>query len=304
MKEYRVPLRVALGGMGLDIPSRIRYNTGMSISCAIEKYVHVRITTTNHEPSFIEPECDLIDRLLQKLPFAADIPRMQIRWHTDIPLGMGLGGSSALLVALSKHFFEDPFYQAHFASTVELERGGGWQDPAICAYGGCRAIKYRHDTFTLSESFRPPDSNNFMLVSTKQRHDTKKQYKKNILSSTETIKQNSERVSKIAAALRRDDYTMIGELLDETYQIRNRLSDNYTTAPMHDFYLDALSEGAYGGMLMGSGGGGHFILVIDPSRRGDLLAVAEKYRYACVSFTFHNEVRKEKSEHFMSEDYL
>ena len=285
MSDYRVPLRVSFTGMGTDIPSRIRYNTGMSISCVIDKYVHVKITTNNHEPPLIYPECDLICSLLKKLPFEADIPNMQIKWHSDIPLGMGLGSSSALLVALSKHFFANPSYQAYFVSALEIERGAGWQDAAICAYGGCRMFNFRHDRFTLSQSFRLPDDRYFMLVSLKQSHDTAKQYKTTVVLPSETIKSNKKRVLQFAKALREDDYQLVGNVMNETYMIRCN-AKNYATKEMQAFHLSAINEGAHGGLIMGSGGGGHFLFSIDPMQRANLIELAEQFGYNDIPFNF------------------
>ena len=311
MSEYKVPLRVSFTGVATDIPRRIGRHTGYSICAAIDKYVRVSITTNNHEPPFIEPKCDLIDSLLAKIPFAADMPRMQIRWDSDIPLGNGLGGSAALLVAVASHFFHNPLHQASVAGAVEMERGAGWQDGAICAYGGCRVFQFRHDYFSLSETFCPPSNIDFMLVSTNKTHDTAKQYKNPTPFSQEQIEDSAERVRVFGKALRNNDVVTLGHLLNETYDVKNR-APNYVTPEMESFYREALKNGAYGGKVMGSGGGGHFIFCVDAEDRKRLRKLAQSYGYDDVPFRFLSEretdnltnikrVHQEKEQNYYNE---
>lgn len=284
MSVYRVPLRVSFTGIATDTPRRIGYHTGASICSTINKYVRVQITTNNHEPPFVEPKCDLIDNFLARMPFSADIPRMQIRWESDIPLGSGLGGSSALLVAVAMHFFHNPVYQAAMVGRVEIERGAGWQDGAICAFGGCRMFSFRHDGFELMESFKPPHYIDFMLISTNQTHDTAEQYKNIFNFTSSDIEDNMDRVKAFGRALRDNDLDTLGNLLNETYEIKSRLR-NYATPEMDSFYREAMI-GAYGGKIMGSGGGGHFIFVIDAEDRKRLRKLARSYGYSEVDFRF------------------
>ena len=54
---------------------------------------------------------------------------------------------------------------------------------------------------------------------------------------------------------------------------------------MDSFYREAMI-GAYGGKIMGSGGGGHFIFVIDAEDRKRLRKLARSYGYSEVDFRF------------------
>ena len=289
MSTYRVPLRVSFTGCATDVPDRIGYYTGAAVCASIDKYIEVRITTNNHEPSFIEPSCDLIENLLEKLPFQADIPRMQIRWASDIPLGSGLGGSSALLVAVAKHFFSNELYQASFASAVEMERGAGWQDAAICAYQGCRVFNFRHDGFMLVETLQMPDAECFMLVFSGLYHDTAKNYSQRIPHSCDYIEANADRVRRFRNALALQSYEKIGKIVEEVHYAKKQKS-TYAIEGMDGFLEEMRVNGAYGGKLLGSGGGGHYLLVIDPSKREELNKIVELYNYQDIPFRFDNEV--------------
>ena len=285
MSTYRVPLRVSFTGCATDVPDRIGYYRGASVCASIDKYVEVRITTNNHEPSFIEPSCDLIEDLLEKLPFQADIPRMQIRWASDIPLGSGLGGSSALLVAVAKHFFSNPLYQASFASEVELERNAGWQDAAICAYGACRVFKFSRNGFTLTETLSMPQSEYFMLVFSGVYHDTAKQLSHTEPHTQDFIERNAERVRLCRQALYGRNYEMLGKMVNEVHAVKN-LNPTYSIDGMDEFIVEMMVNGAYGGTLLGSGGGGHYLLVIDPAKREELNEIVRAYNYQDIPFSF------------------
>ena len=286
MSEYQVPLRVSFVGGALDTPDYIGYGTGISVCAAIDKYVHVEITTSRTNlPPYIEPECDFIRDLLDSIPFHADIPRMQIRWSSDIPLGSGLGGSSALLVAVSKHFFHNPDYQAYMASAVELHRGHGWQDSAICAWGGCRVFTYRHDGFMLSETLKTPDSNHFMLLSTGKFHDTSVQRGSIKQMDSDTFNEIKECNRLGIKALRHGDYETVGQVCSSVHEFKCQ-NPLYITNDMQDFLNESKEAGSFGGKLLGSGGGGHFLLVTNPDRRKYIRELAKSYGFNEIGFNF------------------
>lgn len=285
MSEYKVPLRISFTGLATDIPARIGRYTGIAVCAAIDKYVRVRITTNNHEPPFIYPECDLIDLILAKMPFEADIPRMQIRWESDVKIGSGLGVSSALLVAVARHFYKGELYQASIANEVELLKNGGLQDPVICAYEGCRVLSFRYDGFLISETLSTPDSDYFMLVDSGRRKDTSRQYVNHEPFGSEYMRGNKANVELAKCAIRGGYYQMLGECIRYVHKVKSQRT-NYAIPYMDEFLSDALKNGAYGGKLCGAGGGGHFLLVINPDQRQKLIEIADYYGFSDVPFRF------------------
>ena len=283
--EYVVPLRISFTGCATDNPVKIGYHTGMSVCATIDKYVRVKIMGKTLSPSVIEPECDLIQPLLDALPFRADIPQMQIEWESDIALGNGLGGSSALLVAVAKHFFHHPHYQAEFVATVEQATNHGWQDSAACAYQGCRVFKFRHNGFLLSETLPLPDASQFMLVSTNQQHDTKKLLSSLELHTTDYMNANAQRCKSFILGLRRKSPEMMGMVLNEVHLVKSE-RPTYLIDGVNDFLDEAKMSGAYGGCMLGSGGGGHVLLAVDSDRVEELQLIISQYGYTHVPFNF------------------
>ena len=283
---HKSPLRVSLTGGAVDIPDYIGYHTGSSIVASIDKYMTVEVTTgkTNLPPG-IYPPCDLIDSLIKKLPFGDLLSDIQIRWESDIPLGNGLGGSAALLVALAKHFFTSENYQAYMAGLIEIANGSGWQDAAICAWEGCRIFKYRYNRFFLAESLSLPCSDYFMLIDSGKAHDTEKQREDRSKVDTAFITNANQCVELCRKALLVGDYQLIGEVMLEIHQLKCK-NPLYINDEMNQFLHECFKHGAYGGKLSGSGGGGHFFLVVDPLKKDRLRNIVAAYEYKEVHFNF------------------
>ena len=279
MNLYRAPLRIGFTGVATDIPDRIGDHVGFSVCSTIDKYAYVSIETRNTEPSSIDPPFDLFDPLLSKLE---NRPNTQIKWRCDVSLGTGLGASSSLLVALAKHFSRDP---AHLANRVEIERGAGYQDSAMAFYPGCHVLKFRHDGFSIEETLPLPNANHFMLIYSGIQHDTQKQYAVRDAYPTKHIEDNRKRVIMFKDALNNEDYPLVGKVLNQTYRVKCE-NPTYGIPNMQSFMCDVLHNGAYGGKICGSGGGGHYLLAIDPSKRERLTEISKEYNYEPVSFAF------------------
>ena len=59
----------------------------------------------------------------------------------------------------------------------------------------------------------------------------------------------------------------IGELLDEQWKYKRQLTDDVTNDYIDRIYKKAMNAGAYGGKLMGAGGGGFFLFYVTPDKR-------------------------------------
>ena len=58
----------------------------------------------------------------------------------------------------------------------------------------------------------------------------------------------------------------IGQLLDQSWQFKQRLAERVSADWMDDLYKTALRNGAFGGKLMGAGGGGFFFFLAPPNK--------------------------------------
>ena len=70
------------------------------------------------------------------------------------------------------------------------------------------------------------------------------------------------------------DIAEFGQLLNESWNLKRRLSDRVSNQVIDDLYDSAIRAGAVGGKLLGAGGGGFFLLFVRPEHRmrvGDAL---------------------------------
>ena len=85
-----------------------------------------------------------------------------------------------------------------------------------------------------------------------------------------------------------------GQLLDESWSLKRSLSDKVSTKEVDEMYKEAKNAGAYGGKLMGAGGGGFLILVVKPElqkkvseRLKNLIHVPIKFEFSGSKIAFY-----------------
>jgi len=74
----------------------------------------------------------------------------------------------------------------------------------------------------------------------------------------------------------KSDLTEFGQLLDEGWTLKRRLSERVSTPEIDDIYKTALRAGAVGGKLLGAGGGGFVLLFVRPEDRPKVRAALPK----------------------------
>ena len=83
-----------------------------------------------------------------------------------------------------------------------------------------------------------------------------------------------------------DDF---GELLDETWRIKKTYRPEVTTETLDDIYRTARSNGAEGGRLLGTGGGGFFVFYTPPFARYRVVAALEEKGARTMNVTLDAE---------------
>jgi D-glycero-alpha-D-manno-heptose-7-phosphate kinase len=63
-----------------------------------------------------------------------------------------------------------------------------------------------------------------------------------------------------------------GRLLHESWMLKRSLSSQVAPGFVDDIYARARAAGATGGKLLGAGGGGFILLLVEPERRAQVLA--------------------------------
>jgi D-glycero-alpha-D-manno-heptose-7-phosphate kinase len=297
----RTPLRISFAGGGTDFPDYFREHGGAVISTAIDKYIYVmvnpsfdgkiRVNYSKHEV------CDRVQDVKHDLVREAMIQAgvksgVEISTMADIPSeGSGLGSSSALMVGLLNALTcynglqpgaEELAHAACFAEVVRLEAPIGYQDQYIAAFGGLQLFHFRGQSQVLvsSVAMSPVKRDRleaelmlFFTGITRSASTILAEQKQNIPARIDILKQLGEQVLPMKAFMTDGPRQKVGQLLHQSWQLKQQLAQAITTPEIDAIYEKALKAGATGGKLSGAGGGG-FLLLHCPVEKQDSVRFA------------------------------
>ena len=216
---------------------------------------------------------------------------VEVNHAGDLPARSGLGSSSAFTVGMlhALHVLRGGrpgrAQLAREAMNVEQDVLGetvGIQDQIECSWGGANIITFGHDgEYSVHplgwypEAQAEIESHLMLLFTGLQRHASEiaESQVNNVDRKQKEIGQLVSLVTDTAKAMARGSAVTLGELLHEGWKIKRELSDKITTPEIDEIYEAALGAGAYGGKLLGAGGGG-FLLSCAPPELHKAIAAA------------------------------
>jgi D-glycero-alpha-D-manno-heptose-7-phosphate kinase len=287
----RAPLRVALGGGGTDLPSYYHEHGGFVVSTAIDRYVHMLISSSfqtrfrlKHleweevdEPAWVRHPI-LRETLLRYWDGGA----LELASVADAPPGTGLGSSGAYAVCTIKALRlasggdAGPEELAEAACEIEIDVLGrqiGKQDQYAASFGGVRAYTFNPDDtvdvrrLELSDDALRALRDEFLLF-----FSGKERSASDVLSGQVTgtregsheVRRALDQIGELAratcAALEADQLDRVGELMNEQWEAKRGRAPGTVTPDMDDLRDLARRSGAAGVTSLGAGGGG-FLLV-------------------------------------------
>ena len=84
--------------------------------------------------------------------------------------------------------------------------------------------------------------------------------------------------------LRESNVEALGKLLNDAWSIKKGFSSELSTDRIDSNYRNAISLGAFGGKLLGAGGGGFFLYIAPPERHELITQSQEGYRKLSIDF--------------------
>jgi len=301
----RAPLRIPLGGGGTDFASYYSRYGGFLLSMAINKYIYVMLHRYPVEKlirlkySHLE-EANTLDEIRhttfkEALKYTGIDNSVEIATMADAAPGTGLGssGSSAVALLCALHAFKqevvNPQTLAEEAYEIEAIRAGfpvGKQDQYLAAYGGlvCLNIdesgRVTPDILNIDPDTQEKLVNDLLLfytgiqrksfsISLQQDNDTKSGVK-DVVGSLHTTKQIG---LEIKDALEKGNLKYFGELLHQHWENKKIRSHEISNSAIDQWYQIARDNGALGGKVMGSGGGG-FLMLYCPGDSKDKVRMA------------------------------
>ncbi|MCX7830988.1 MAG: hypothetical protein N2445_08030, partial [Acidobacteria bacterium] len=204
----------------------------------------------------------------------------EITVRSDFPTGSGLGGSSAISVALSGVLNEIKEQKENPQKTVSVLRDlearnlkipTGVQDFWPSILGGALAIHYRpgiDDVESLGQVF-PFLKERIVVAYTGKSHFSAEmnfELYRNFLEGNKTVVKAMEAISKSSLefynAIKNGDFDAAGDAMLEEWHNRKKLSPKIATKKMEELEKCALKSGATGAKCCGAGGGGSMVFMV------------------------------------------
>ncbi len=302
--EALAPARIDLAGGTLDLwPLHVLHPGSSTVNLAIDRFAGCRVRRADtglrvssrdrgfekRAESAAELLADSRTALVGSLLEALEIREpLEIEFWSGVPFGSGLGGSSALTVALlgalegvSPRDLAG-VDRVDFVRDVEtrvLGKPAGVQDYYPPLEGGVHVITFRagrttsqripadadawerHLTLFDSGVSHSSGMNNWQILRARLEGD------RDVTKNLEDVRRAAEAMSE---AVRRSDFPRMGEALREEWQARRRLAPVVSTPLIERAITSAVEGGAWGGKACGAGGGGCIVFLSPPDRTGDV----------------------------------
>ena len=315
----KTPYRLSLFGGGTDYPAWYEKNPSKIISASMAYYCYISLKQ-------LPPYFDYVNRVIySKIESVSDISQIEhpsvreclkyydipngisVSHDGDLPARSGIGSSSAFTVGLINAittylgWLYSQYDLANDAIHIEQNIIGesvGVQDQIMAAIGGVQVIELSRDDkkimpLDVSIKYFQELESHIMLgfsgidrlsdVHAKQQVDNIKFGKSEKYLKAITDITNEAYYSLLNSAPMKD----IGKLLDRQWTYKRQLTDDVTNDYIDMIHNKAMNAGAYGGKLMGAGGGGFFMFLAPPEAHERIkLAIPEINVWVPFKFDF------------------
>lgn len=301
----RTPLRVSFFGGGTDHPTWFKAgHKGAVLSTSIDKYVYMILRPL---PPIFDFNYRVAWRILEQVATIDEIQNPVVRevlrhyapdggtgyelaYNADLPARSGLGSSSSFSVsalhALKTHLGHAPGKMELALDAIRVEQEFlkepvGSQDQTAAAFGGLNRIDFHADgsltvePVDISPKRKAAFERHLMLFFTnftRSAGDIEKKKIENFSAKQVQLERMYDMVGEGVAILEDRNVPLadFGRLLDEAWQAKRSLSESVSNGPIDRLYAAAIEAGAYGGKLLGAGGGGFVLIMAAPDKQDDV----------------------------------
>lgn len=298
--EASAPARVDLAGGTLDLwPLHVLHPGSVTVNLAIDLRARCRVRRGQNGFRLTVPNLGYERRVARPAELLSD-PRAalagallhaleitephEIEISTEVPYGSGLGGSSAMTVAMAAALaasVEFPFQgpgRVDLVRDVEtrvLGKPAGVQDYYPPLSGGLHRLLFqpgrveahrrdadgqaweRHLTLFDTGAAHASGMNNWEIYRARLEGDR---------DVAEALEQVRLAALSMAEAAERSDFAAMGSALAAEWQARRRLAPVVSSPAIEHAIERAVSAGAWGGKACGAGGGGCVVVLSPPER--------------------------------------
>lgn len=304
----KTPLRMSFAGGGTDLPTFSNRHGGAVLSTAIDKWVRVGVAerfegdvrVSYSQTEIVDQASDLEHDLVREAMLRTGLARgVEVITLADLPSrGTGLGSSSAVTVGLLTALYgyqgmQKPLEElALEACRIEIDVLGkpiGKQDQYAAALGGMNLIQFKPDGSVVSEPVVAPGENfaafhrSLLLFYTgaprQSGDEILAQQGRAIDQGDDTaLLEIRDLVFEMRDLLVAGDVEAIGGLLHRSWELKQAAAPGTSNDAIDRLYERAREAGAWGGKLLGAGGGGFFLVCADPSTHPEVRKALSEYR--------------------------
>ena len=314
----RTPYRISFFGGGTDYPAWYEKNGGSVLSTTIDKYSYI---TCKKLPPFFDYKFRIRYYKREEVNVIEDIEHPSIReslkyfnipygmdivHHGDLPAQSGLGSSSTFTVGLlhalyaMQNCYPSKSDLAKLAIYIEQEKIGehvGSQDQVAASYGGLNKIEFigkndiKVSTLNVSSEMLRGLEESMLLIFTGFTRNAATYAKHQI----EKIELNNKKLTLMKSVVDHAEELLIGnisglqifgKLLDEQWNIKKSLDQNISTSQIDEIYAAGIKAGAWGGKLLGAGGGGFLLFMAPPASHIRILGTLSNFLNVPVKLDF------------------
>lgn len=299
----RTPFRISFFGGGTDYPGYFCNAPGAVLSTTIDKYCYITCRSLpaffEHKTRIVYSQMELINALdeikhpsvRETLRFSGIENGVEIHHDGDLPARTGLGSSSSFTVGLLNALYAykekmvDKQTLARQAIYIEQQMIGenvGSQDQIAAAYGGLNRVAFFPDgTFEVKNVIMSSDRKlelersllMFYTGISRFASEIAAAQIKNIEHRNAELSHMYSMVDQGIGVLTGDgDLGDFGRMLHETWMLKRGLSHKISTTYIDEMYEAAMRAGAYGGKLLGAGGGGFIMFYVEPPYQAQVRA--------------------------------
>ncbi len=294
----RAPLRISFIGGGTDLPDFYKKHGGCVVSTTINQYVYLAI---KHTPlvnkvivkysttETVDHPKDLIHNRVREILLTLGINNnIEIGSFASIPARTGLGSSSSFTVALLKglHLLNGKKINkqslAEKACTVEIDlvkEPIGKQDQYAASYGGLNIYKFKKsgkvaiEPLAISKKNKDKFEKSLLLFFTGITRDASSvlsNQTKNIDKKIDGYKEIASLVSHFSEAIKKGDFKKAGDILHKSWTLKKTFADEISNSTIDDLYSLGIKNGAWGGKVLGAGGGGCVLFLAPENKHKDI----------------------------------
>lgn len=306
----RTPFRVSFFGGGTDYPDWYREHGGCVINAAINKYSYI---TCKYLPPFFDYKYRLRYFEREEKKSISEISHPSIReclsfmnieegldivHHADLPARSGLGSSSTFTVGLLHALYalkgrmvtkRDLALSAIHIEQDKIKEVVGSQDQTSAAFGGLNLIQFGGTNeievkpiFMSSDRFQEFQKH-FMLFFTGYSRTASEIASTLVNGIADRYTELMEMVDLVNEAnnllAKNAPSREFGLLLNKQWKLKKKTLPAITNQHIDNIYEVGMRAGAYGGKLLGAGGGGFMLFFVEPELQKQLKSALDNRLY-------------------------